>query len=155
MRLHTLLAVLPSFALFPTTRAWAQETAVRRTDLPAAVQHTVTARSAGAVVKGFTRETEHGQTFYEAEMTVNGRSRDLLMDQQGKVVEIEEEVAVDSLPAAVRSALRARAEGGTIERVESLTRQGRLVAYEAVVKTGARRREIQVGPAGEALHHEE
>jgi hypothetical protein len=37
--------------------------------------------------------------------------------------------------------------------VESLTKNGKLVAYEGHVKTGTRRSEIQVGPNGEKLAH--
>lgn len=44
---------------------------------------------------------------------------------------------------------------GTIGKVESLTKKGQLVAYEAVVKTGTKRREIQVGPDGKKLAHPE
>ena len=40
---------------------------------------------------------------------------------------------------------------GTIGKIESLTKGGKLVAYEAHVKTGTKRSEIQVGPNGEKL----
>ena len=36
-------------------------------------------------------------------------------------------------------------------QIESLTKNGSLVAYEAVVKRGVKRSEIQVGPNGEKL----
>jgi hypothetical protein len=55
----------------------------------------------------------------------------------------------------VQDALKKRAGGGTIAVVESLTKQGRLVAYEAHVKHGIRRSEIQVGPNGEKLKRPE
>ena len=44
---------------------------------------------------------------------------------------------------------------GTIAKIESLTKNGKLVAYEAVVKTGTKRSEIQVGPDGQKLAHPE
>jgi hypothetical protein len=92
---------------------------------------------------------------YEVELQVDGRGKDILIDGQGNVVEVEEEVALDSLPAAVKEGLTKAASRGTISRVESLTKRGTMVAYEAVVKTGAKRREIQVGPNGEKLAHPE
>lgn len=98
---------------------------------------------------------EHGQTFYEAEMTVQGRSKDMLMDSTGAVVEVEEQVTLASLPAAVRSALEDRAGKGRITVIESLVKQGRLVAYEARVRSGTKQSEIQVGPSGEGLKREE
>jgi len=71
------------------------------------------------------------------------------------VVEVEEEVSFDSLPANVQDVLKKRSGGGTITVVESLTKQGQLVAYEAHVKHGIRRSEIQVGPNGEKLKRPE
>jgi hypothetical protein len=68
---------------------------------------------------------------------------------------VEAEVAMDSLPTAVQEGLRKAAGSGTIAKIESLTKNGKLVAYEALVKTGTKRSEIQVGPNGEKLAHPE
>jgi len=133
------------------TGVHAQETKIKREQLPAAVEKTVARESEGATIKGFATEIEHGQKFYEAELTINGRSKDILMDKNGRIVEVEEEVALDSLPPAVQDALKKAAGSGSIELVESLTKNGTLVAYEGHVKTGKRRSEIQVGPNGEKL----
>ena len=89
--------------------AAAQEKKIQRTDLPPAVEKTVSEQSRGATIKGFSQEQENGQIFYEAEMTVNGHSKDVLVDTNGAVVEIEEQVALDSLPAAVQQGLQAKA----------------------------------------------
>src|SRR5882724_13072106 len=83
----------------------AQEKKVKRADLPAAVEKTVAAESAGATIEGFSMEKEKGETFYEAEMMVNGHSKDVLIDASGTVVEVEEEVALDKLPAEVKAGL--------------------------------------------------
>jgi hypothetical protein len=40
-------------------------------------------------------------------------------------------------------------------KVESLTKHGKLVAYEAQVITGGKKNEVQVGPDGKPLDHEE
>ena len=135
--------------------AAAQEKKLTRSQLPAPVQARVDAESQGATVKGFSEEKEKGQIFYEAEMTVNGHSKDVLIDAKGNVVEVEEEVAANALPDAVRDGLQAKAGKGKLGRVESLTKQGKLVAYEAKVLTDGKKSEIQVGPDGKALDHEE
>ena len=131
------------------------ETAVQRSDLPPAVEKTVAAQAAHARIKGFSREVEHGKTFYEAELIVNGHTRDVLMDESGTIVEIEEQIAFKELPKPVQAALRKRAGRGTIRVVESLTKEGKLVAYEAHIVTGGKWSEQQVGPNGETLDHEE
>lgn len=142
-------------ALSLATIALAQEKKIQRSDLPPAVEKTVAAQSQGATIKGFSTEKENGQTYYEAEMTVDGHTKDVSMDVNGNVVEVEEEVATDSLPAAVKDGLQAKAGRGKILKVESLTKHDKLVAYEAKVLTGAKRSEIQVGPDGRPLDHEE
>jgi DNA-binding beta-propeller fold protein YncE len=53
--------------------------------------------------------------------------------------------AMDSLPSTVQDALKKATGSATIEIVESLTKNGNLVAYEAHVKHGKKRSEIQVG----------
>jgi len=135
--------------------AVAQERKIERSQLPAAVERAVAAQSQAATIRGFSQETEHGQTFYEVEMTVSGHGKDVLMDPTGAVVEVEEEVALDSLPGAVKDGLQVRAGRGKLVKVESLTKHDKLVAYEAQVRTSGKKSEVQVGPDGKPLDHEE
>jgi hypothetical protein len=133
----------------------AQERKIKREQLPPDVEKTVARESESATIKGFSTEIEHGKKFYEAALMVNGHSKDILIDRAGNIVEVEEQVELDSLSASVQDALRKKAASGTITVVESLTKNGKLVAYEAQVKHGKRRSEIQVGPSGERLKHPE
>jgi len=134
-----------------TATAYGQEKKLTRAQLPPAVEKTVAAESQGATIKGFATEVENGKRLYEAELEISGRSKDISMDRDGNIVEVEEEVTLDSLPSAVQDALRKRAGAGTVGKIESLSKNGKLVAYEAHIKTGAKRSEIQVGPNGEKL----
>jgi hypothetical protein len=133
----------------------AGEKRIKKSDLPPAVQKTADEQSKGASVKGYNKEIENGKVEYEVELLVNGHSKDVSIDPEGNVVEVEEEVALDSLPAAVRDGLQKKAGNGKIAKVESLTKHGTLVAYEAQVRNGAKRSEIQVGPDGKPLDHKE
>ena len=133
--------------------AQAQERKIKRSQLPPAVEKTVAEQSQGATIKGFSTEIEKGKRVYEVEMTVNGHGKDIIVDSKGNVVEVEEEVAMDSLSQAVKDGLTKAAGTGTISKIESLTMNGTLVAYEAVVKRGVKRSEVQVGPNGEKLAH--
>ena len=138
-----------------STTAFTQEKKIQRVDLPPAVEKTVAAQSQGATIKEFSQEKENGQLLYEAEMTVNGHSKDISIDATGAVVEIEEQVAFDSLPALVKAGLQSKAGQGKILKVESITKHDKLVAYEAKVQTAGKKSEIQVGPDGNQLDHEE
>lgn len=149
-------AVLGLITLCTTsTSAAAQEKRLKKSDLPPAVQRAAEEQSKGATIRGYSTEVENGQREYEVAMTVNRRSRDVSFAADGSILEIEQEVVLDSLPAPVRAALVQKAGVGRITRVESLTRHGTLVAYEAQVRTGAKRSEVQVGPDGKPLAHEE
>ena len=56
----------------------ASETPVKITDLPPAVRQRVDKETKGATLRGLSRETEKRKVYYEAETTVDGRSRDNL-----------------------------------------------------------------------------
>jgi hypothetical protein len=88
-------------------------------------------------------------------LTVNGHSKDVLMDVGGAVVEVEEQIPTESLSPAVRTGLEFKAGNGKLVKVETLTKKGKLVAYEAQVLTKGKKSEVQVGPDGKALDHEE
>jgi hypothetical protein len=133
----------------------AQEKKIKREALPAAVEKTVSAQSAGATIKGFSVEKEKGETFYEVEMIVAGHSKDMLMNASGEIVEVEEEVALSNLPQDVKLGLEAKVGKGKIAKVESLTKKGKIVAFEAHVTTNGKKSEVQVGPDGKPLDHEE
>ena len=133
----------------------AQEKRIKRSELPPAVEKTVAEVSKGATVKGLSEETEKGKTTYEVEMVVKGHTKDVELDSSGAIVEVEEEAAMDSLPASVKAGLTAKAAAGKILKVESVTKNGKLVAYEAKVETAGKKSEIQVGPDGKPLDHEE
>lgn len=159
MKMNHVLLFAAAIAILPLSIPYAhsQEKKVERSTLPAAVEKTVVAQSQGATIKGFSTERENGKKVYEAEMIFNGHTKDIQIAEDGTLNEIEEEVALDALPADVQTALNAKAKltGATITKVESLTKQGKLVAYEAATLKGTKKGEIQVGPDGKKLAHAE
>jgi hypothetical protein len=127
------------------------ESKVTMKDLPAPVQATVKELSKGAIRRGLSKEVENGQTFYEVELKVNGRNKDALIDPAGKVIEIEEQVLLASLPPAVKSAIVKQAGKGRIMLVESVSKGNSVVAYEAHVKTAGKMSEIKVDTDGKPI----
>ena len=65
------------------------ETKVKMTDLPLAVQAAVKEQTKTATLVGLSKEKERGKTVYEVETKMNGKTRDLLIDATGAIVEIE------------------------------------------------------------------
>ena len=125
----------------------AAEKKVQMKDLPPAVQRAVQEQSAGATIKGFAQEIENGATTFEAEMIVNGHGKDVSFDPTGKVVGVEEEVALDRVPAQVKTAIERAAEGGKIKRVEKVT-EGGTISFEATYTKAGKSHEIAVKPDG-------
>lgn len=149
------LSIIASILFSLSATAQDREKTIKRSDLPPAVENAVVAQSQGATIRGFSQERENGKTFYEVELMVSGHSKDVLMDVDGRVVEMEEQISIESLPPAVHEGLQTRAGTGKLIKVETLTKSGKLVAYEAKVLINGKRSEIQVGPDGKPLPQEE
>jgi hypothetical protein len=137
------------------TCAFAQEVRIEKSQMPDADQKTADEQSKGATVHGYFLEIEGGRILYKVELTVNGHSKDVIIDSKGNILKTEDEVALDKLPAVVRRALEKKAGPGTITRTESISKLGSIVAYEAKVITNGKKSEVQVGPDGMPLYHEE
>ncbi len=135
-------------AVLLASGGYGAEKRVKMESLPPAVQKTVHEQSQGATVRGLSQEVENGKTFYEAELKISGHNKDVLIDSAGSVVEIEEEVALDSLPAAAKGAIQKHAGKGHIVLVESVTKGNSIVAYEAKIKTAGKTSEVRVTPDG-------
>ena len=99
-------------------------------DLPTAVQKTVQEQTKGAEIKNISKETEKGVTQYEVETMVNGKHRDFNVDTKGGLVVVEEETAIDSIPAAAKAAIEKKVGAGKLGMVETVTK-GSTTLYEA------------------------
>jgi len=67
------------------------------------------------------------------------------------VLAVEEQVSLNALPPAVKAELERRAGKGKISTVESITRNGVIVEYEAQVRTAGKRSEIKVSADGKSI----
>ena len=130
--------------LLSTTLCRAAETKIKLKDAPAPVQATVNEQTKGAKLK---RLVKNGAV-YEAELTVNGRKKDVSMDATGAVSEVEEEVALKELPAAAKAAVEKAAEGGKILAVEAVSYGGPIAVYEAEIKKAGKKIQVRVDPSG-------
>ncbi len=147
MKHLTILAVaLPAFCML-----FAAEKSIKLQDAPAAVQATVKAQTQTARMVGLSKEVENGKTEYELETKVNGKSRDLMIGTDGSILSVEEEVTLDSIPAAAKAAIEAKASGGKIGKVESVTENG-TTSYEAQITVKGKRSEVAVTAAGQPAH---
>jgi len=128
----------------------ASEKAITMKDLPAAVQRTVQEQIKGAAILHLSKEFEGGKTVYEVEMQVKGHGKDVTIGASGAVIEVEEEVALESIPGAAREAIKKAAGSGQITKVETVT-EGNRLAYEAHLRKDGKRSEIKVSGDGRLL----
>ena len=147
MKRDLVCTVAAGAILLPYTAAIAAEVKVKMSDLPPAVQNAVKEQSKGATIRGLSKETEKGKTEYEAELTLNGRNRDVSFDAAGNVISVEEEVSLSSVPDAARAAIQKAAAGGSLGKVEQVKENGKLF-YETTIRKGGKSSEIQVDPSG-------
>jgi uncharacterized protein YpmB len=61
---------------------------------------------------------------------VNGKHRDFNVDTKGGLVVVEEEVAIDSIPAAAKAAIQKKVGAGKLGMVETAIK-GSTTLYEA------------------------
>src|ERR1700726_1050233 len=100
LTLKVMLAIASIAGLAP-----AAEKTLLVKDLPPAVQKTVEDQAKGAEIKNIGKETEKGVAQYEVETIVNGKHRDFNVDTKGALVVVEEESAIDSIPAAAKAGI--------------------------------------------------
>ena len=146
--------IFPLFAL-ASLNVLAAEKKISRAELPAPVQKAADEQAKGATVRGYSKDIENGKVEYEIQLVDGGHSKDVTIAPDGSLIEVEEQVSIDALAPKVRAGLAAKAGRGKITKVESLTKHGSIVAYEAQVLTDGKRSEVQVGRDGEGLAHEE
>jgi hypothetical protein len=119
-------------------------------DLPAAVQKTVQAELKGGEIKNIDKETEHGVTQYEVETMLNGKHRDFEVDVKGTLLVVEEETAIDSIPAPAKAAIMKKVADGKLDMVETFVKGG-VTMYEAAYTTKAgKKHEVLVKADGTA-----
>ena len=123
--------------------------------LPQAVQTTVQSQLQGAEIKNISKETENGVTQYEIETMLNGKHRDFNVDTKGALVVVEEEVPLDSLPAAAIAAIRKKVGAGKPGMVEAVKKgdmkSGSETVYEAAYTTvGGKKQVVYVKADGTA-----
>jgi len=132
-----------AFAQAPKSKA------LQLKDLPASVQKTVQETLKGGTIKTIAKEKEDGIEQYEIESTLNGQSRDFNVAVDGRLLVVEEATTLDAIPAAAKAAIQRKATGGTVAIVETFSKPGKPLLYEAVYKDAkGKRHEVLVDAAG-------
>src|SRR6267142_1035278 len=85
--------------------------------LPPKVAEALKERFPGATITQVTKETENGEVIYDIEMIKDGKKHEMDCKEDGTLVDIQNEIAVQDLPAAAVNAIKAKYPNSTIKEV--------------------------------------
>lgn len=117
---------------------------VRLDELSPAVRAAIDRECKGAKIRAIYSEYSFRHTMYQVDLDLEGHSRRLRIDPSGRLDEVEDEVTLDSIPVQVREALVRKAGGRRILRIDSVTSEGMIRSYVAIVSRDGKNREIRV-----------
>jgi hypothetical protein len=118
-------------------------------DLPAAVQKTAEDNLKGGDIKNIARGNEDGIEQYEVESVLNGKSRDFNVDAKGTLLLMEVATTMEAIPAAAKATILKKVADGKLAEVETFTKTGQPVMYEAVyTDTKGKKHEVLVKADG-------
>jgi uncharacterized membrane protein YkoI len=128
-----------------------QEREVTEAEVPAPALAALKKLAGGAKLTEFAEEIEHGSTFYEGSWkTADGSNVDALVTPTGDLVEIEEQVTPEQVPAAILAAVRKLSGPDAPLFCEKKT----MILYEVKFRKGDRRHEILYTPDGRTLERD-
>jgi uncharacterized membrane protein YkoI len=133
--------------------ARAQEEKIALDKLPKEVLDAVKAKYPGAELLGAEREKEKGKTVYEVALKHKGHRIEVTLTPEGKIIEIEKEVAVKDFPKAVQEALAAKYAKAKVKKAEEVTK-GEKVVYEVLIDNDGALLEVVFDPSGKILMEE-
>jgi hypothetical protein len=144
------VSLLFTVCMFSVSALRAQDGRAKK-GIPPAVQKTADEQSKGATVRGLSKEVENGKTQYELELTVNGHSRDMIIDPSGNILTVEEETKLEDLPSELKAEIQKTIGTAKLIRLESVTKGSVLAGYEATVSKAGKKSGIEMGPDGKRL----
>ena len=124
---------------------------IPESSVPAAAVSSIKGAYPNAGVIEWDSEMHGLKKIYEAEFKINGFQYDVKIAPDGKIVRIKEEMAVSSLPEAVRSSVLKRYPGCRIKEAKKIT-EGELVRYKVEVEDSRDDYDVLIAPDGNILH---
>jgi hypothetical protein len=119
---------------------------IKQSKLPPAVQRAAEQQSSGATVTGYSTNKVDGVVTYRMELVAEGRTRAIVMDKDGNVLSVEQEVAWAELPADIQKSFDGVKAKGELGPVSTVSEDGTLVAYVAYLSTIRDRSLVRVKP---------
>ncbi len=123
--------------------------------VPVKAREALLKHARGATITEVEREKERGVVLYEAQWKADGREHEAKVTASGELVELEEEVDPNQVPAAVKATAAEKFPAGAKLEYEKKM----IVLYEIEAKIDGKEREVLISPTGKVLgkkhsHHD-
>ncbi len=134
--------------------AWADEEKVPLDKLPAKIKEAVKAKFPDAELVSAEKEKENGKIVYEVAIKNKGKAIEVTLDEEGKIVTVESEIAAKDLPKPVAEAFEKKYPNATVTKVEEVVEGGK-TKYELLISFGKKKLEVTFDPQGKFLEEED
>jgi hypothetical protein len=136
--------------LAETTSPWAQEQKISCDTVPAPVRAAFEKEFAKAPMNNCVKEVEKGKTEFEIISRESGGRLTARFQGDGKLIQAEQTVTMDSVPEPVKQALLRKHPDGEVALAEKVTSDG-AVTYEFRIKQKTRSVEVAFDSTGKEV----
>lgn len=127
---------------------------MKKSDLPEAVLRAFEKSFPGVQAIGYDKETVDGKVQYEVTAKLETFEKDYIYLEDGTLLQTEEDIAVNSLPQIVVTAVQKKHAGCELEESAKITR-GETIEFEVVVECEEKEFELRVAADGRILASEQ
>src|SRR5882672_9502941 len=149
------LLVLLIMALVTIPFALAGEEKVPLDKLPKEVVKAVTSKFPKAKMESAVKSTTDGKTNYEVTMKAGKFGIDVSVTSEGKIVQVEKEMAFDDLPKPVAATFNTKYPKVKIKRIEELSKDDKIISYELLIESAEKTLEAYFDPQGKFLQEKD
>jgi uncharacterized membrane protein YkoI len=136
-------------------QANAEEKALHKSQVPKAVLEAFEKAYPNMKDVEFEKEMFNGQAAYELEYKTNNEEHEVLYSADGTLLQKEEEIEGETLPAAVKDAIRKAYPKAEIKEVEKIMKpDNALMGYEVEIVTAGKEIELELDTQGKILKTE-
>lgn len=155
MNLRAVIAIVAgsTFALV----AGAAEKHIKKSEVPAAVLQSASAKYPKLEMTQFALEIENGKTVYEVQMQSGSTRTELSFTSDGRIISEEQTISMKDVPEVVRKAFALTKYGkAKVRRVEKVMETDKSDApkYELLVEQSGKKHELVFAPDGQLTKEE-
>jgi hypothetical protein len=136
-----------------TSQAIAGDKKITKKDVPAATLKAFEAAFPKVKVNAYLAESEDGKTFYEFETIEGTIKRDILYTSEGTLVEVEEVLTPETIPADIAKAISTAMPKAKILGGEKTTK-GNEVTFDIKIKAGKKTGKVVLNADGKIIKKE-